>query len=259
MRSPFFKTMAKKPNPKLYQSERADLYFQRRNRRGTIPVYLAGAVIAALFALMNMRAGHSPVYFAVSAVLIGLAIWQFIYTRQAVVEASEVDDRFNKISEETQLLKYAATESEMYLETFEALEKYTLTGYTNRSIRDTAALLRADSSDDTGRSSHMQMSCLTFDKLSLLSFTIIRSLIEQKESQDQIIWPYTQISDVHIENLKLSCPLEPGGENTVKRVFPVIVIESRELEEKQSFAFSEQCRESAEQFVQILKTRSQMN
>ena len=48
----------KKTNPKLYQSERTDLYFQRKYRRGTIPILLLGAAAAAAFAYYNVQAGH---------------------------------------------------------------------------------------------------------------------------------------------------------------------------------------------------------
>ena len=250
--------MAENKNPKLYQSERAHLYFKRANRRGTIPIYIAAAAICALFAYMNLRAGHSGIYFLVAAFFVGMAVWQFFYTKKADVKAEEVDARFEYIRRTTDLVKFAATDSEMYLEEYEALDKCILYGYTNEGIRDTEAHLRADISDNTARSTHMQMSCMAFDKYSLISFTIVRSLIEQKESQDNMFWPYTQISGVSLEKTMHMCPTEPGGDKAEKRSLYYVKISSKELGVSQKFAFNEDCRTKAEEFVQILKAKTSL-
>ncbi len=250
--------MAENKNPKLYQSERAYLYFRRANRRGTIPIYIAAAVICALFAYMNLKAGHSGIYFLVAVFFLGMAVWQFFYTKKADVKAEEVDARFEYIRRTTGLIKFAATDSEMYLEEYEALDKYILYGYTNESIRDTEAHLRADAGDNIARSTHMQMSCMALDKYSLISFSIVRSLIEQKESQDNTFWPYTQISGVSLEKTTHMCPTEPGGEKAEKRSLYYVKITSKELGLSQRFAISDDCRTQAEEFVQILKTKANL-
>ena len=240
---------------KRYESERAALYFSRRSRRGTIPFYILAALVCALFAWMNMRAGKSSAYFIVAAVFFLIAMWQYGYAKTADVSPDEADGRFDVVREQIDLVKAAATASEMYLEAFMPLEKHTFAAYTPDSIGETEPLLRADKTDHIGRSTHIQQSCLSFGKSSLIAFSYIRSITDEKEESDNSILPYDKISNVHIEKREIPCPLEPEGKETENRSFPAIFLKNSKTGEDFSFAFSEAEGADAESFIERLKAR----
>ena len=249
--------MAKKktPNPKLYQSERADLYFQRKYRRGTIPILLIGAVLAAAFAYYNVKAGHGGMYYAVAAVLAGLAVWQFFYTRQAQVQGSEVDERARRVSREINLNKLALNATDMDIDDFETLDKIYLSGYTTLPIDKTAALLRADPEDSVGRSSHLQLSCFVIREEGVEAFSLVRSLLNQTQTQDSMTWRYDHIAQIRLEEISVPCAKESGGQETENRKFPVISIRSDNKRVRRTYAVDQACRARAEELVGMIQGR----
>lgn len=227
----------KKPNPKLYLSERSDLYFQRRYRRGTIPILLIGAVGAAAFARYNVHVGHGGMYYAVAAMLLGIAVWQFFYTRTAKVACEEVDGRCRFLQQETNFESRALNATDMDIDDFDSSDKVLLTGYTNLPIKKNAPLYRADSADKVGRSSHLQMSYFVLGPDSVEAFSLVRSLLSPDETQENTSWHYDRIGQITLDEVSLACPTSPGGAETENRKFPVIIIRGDNKRVRRTYAF----------------------
>ena len=248
----------KKPNPRLYQSERSDLYFQRKYRRGTIPIFLIGAALAAAYAYYSMKQGHGGTYYAVAAVLAGLAVWQFIYTRAAQVSGTEVDARAQQVKKEIDLDKLALNATDMDIDDFETTEKVYLAGYTTLPIEKTPPLLRADPLDGRGRSSYLQLSCFVLGADRMEAFSLVRSLLKPEDAQENMTWRYEHIAQIRIEEVSAACAKESGGEETVTKKFPVISIRSDNKKVRRTYAFEEADRPAAEEFVARIQEKSSM-
>ena len=247
----------KKPNPKLYLSERADLYFQRKYRRGTIPILLIAAAAAAAFAYYNVRVGHGGFYYAVAAMLLGIAVWQFFYTRIAKVTGDEVDDRCRVLQRETNFEVRALNATDIDIDDFDSSDKVLLCGYTNLPIEKAAPLYRADGADKVGRSSHLQMSYFVLGPDSIEAFSVVRSLLSPAETQENMSWHYDHIGQVSIDEISLSCPTAPGGSETENRKFPVISIRGDNKRIRRTYAFMPDQLGAARELVALIESKIQ--
>ena len=245
----------KKNNPKLYQSERTDLYFQRKYRRGTIPILLLGAAAAAAFAYYNVQAGHGGFYYAVAAMLLGIAVWQFFYTRMAKVSGDEVDRRCLALQRETHFESRALNASDMDIDDFECSDKVLLRGYSTLSIDKNAPLYRADGADKVGRSSHLQMSYFVLGPDSIEAFSVVRSLLSPAETQENMSWHYDHIGQVSIDEISLSCPTAPGGSETENRKFPVISLRGDNKRIRRTYAFMPDQLVAAKELVTLIESK----
>lgn len=245
----------KKPNPKLYLSERADLYFQRKYRRGTIPILLIAAAAAAAFACYNVRVGHGGFYYAVAAMLLGIAVWQFFYTRVAKVSADEVDERCRVLQRETNFEVRALNATDIDIDDFDNSDKVLLCGYTNLPIEKAAPLYRADSADKVGRSSHLQMSYFVLGPDSVEAFSLVRSLLSPAESQENTSWRYDRIGQITLDEISLSCPTAPDGTETENRKFPVMLIRGDNKKFRRTYAFMPEQLEDARELVALIQSK----
>ena len=245
----------KKPNPKLYQSERADLYFQRKYRRGTIPILLIAAAAAAAFAYYNVQVGHGGFYYAVAAMLLGIAVWQFFYTRVAKVSGDEVDRRCDALVRETKFESRALNASDMDIDDFDSSDKVLLYGFTNLPIQKDAPLYRSDSADKVGRSSHLQMSYFVLGPDSIEAFSLVRSLLSPAETQENMSWHYDHIGQVTIDEISLSCPTEPDGTETENRKFPVISLRGDNKRVRRTYAFMPDQLDAARELVALIESK----
>ena len=140
----------KKSTRERYRIERAELYFRRK--AGATPfIFFAGALILGLYAYW----GGGPLHYVSAALFAGLGVWQFFYVNRACVTAEEVDERVKMLWEETDLETDALNRSDMEYDAFINAPKILLYGYTKLPIGEKEALLRADSVDKAGRSSHI--------------------------------------------------------------------------------------------------------
>lgn len=255
MRSPFFlsaESMSilkktdyeKKSTRERYRIERSELYFKKSS--GNTPYILfAFAIIVGIYAYF----GGGPLHFVAALFFTGLGIWQFFYVKQAAVTPPEVDARMRWINDNLDLETDALNTSDMEYDAFIAAEKISVYGYTALPVQEEKAILRADSSDDVGRSSHMQFTCFILGEDRLEAYSTVRTMFGEKKTplkESTIMeWPYTQLREIGFERLAADCAIEAGSEKTEIRKFPVISIRSTNKRENRTYAICEDCRGDA--------------
>ena len=240
----------KKSTRERYRIERAELYF--RKRAGATPfVFFAGALLLGLYAYW----GGGPLHYVSAALFAGLGVWQFFYVNRAGVTAEEVDERVRMLREETDLETDALNRSDMEYDAFQNAPKILLYGYTKLPIGEKEALLRADSGDKTGRSSHIQFSCFTLAETTLECYSIVKSLLEKETEETLMEWPYDRIRETGLERIAADCAAEPGGTAMQMRHLPAVTIRSANKRESRSYAFCEDCRSEAEQLIREIQIR----
>ena len=239
----------KKSTRERYRIERAELYF--RKKAGATPfIFFAGALILGLYAYW----GGGPLHYVSAALFAGLGVWQFFYVKQAAVTPSEVDARMRWINDNLDLETDALNTSDMEYDAFMAAEKISVYGYTALPVQEEKAILRADRSDDMGRSSHMQFTCFILGEDRLEAYSTVRTLFgEEKKTplkESTIMeWPYTQLREIGFERIAANCSVQPGSEEKETRKFPCLMVRSSNKIENRTYAICEDCRGDAEDFL----------
>ena len=132
-------------------------------------------------------------YYLVAAIFAGLAVWQLIYVRGADVSAEEADERAEALRRSLNLEVDALNASDLDYDAFMDAEKIQVWGYTTLPIAGGKPLLRADSADETGRSSHIQFTVFTLAEESLEAYSVIRSLLGNEKEETIMEWKYGQL------------------------------------------------------------------
>ena len=232
--------------------ERAELYF--RKKTGSTPfIFFAGALILGLYAYW----GGGPLHFVAAALFAGLGIWQFFYVNRADISGEEVDERIRRMWEELDLETDALNASDMDYDAFMEAPKRMIYGYTKLPLKGKEALLRADSRDDAGRSSHVQFSCFTLAETSLECYSIVKSLLGEEQEVTVMEWPYSRIREIVLEKIAADCSTEAGGEKTQMRHLPAVSIRSANKRENRSYAVCAQSREAALDLIEKVKEKQE--
>ncbi|MBR3748797.1 MAG: hypothetical protein IKN28_02885 [Firmicutes bacterium] len=247
----------KKTTRERYRIERGELYFRKKSG-STVAIMFAFAVFAFFFA--RRETGGGPFYYAVAVAFAAIAVWQIFYVRGAKVGPEEVDERLTHMRDSIELETDALNTSDMDYDAFMAAEKISVYGYTALPVQEEEAILRADRSDDVGRSSHMQFTCFILGEDHLEAYSTVRTLFgEEKKTplkESTIMeWFYSQIRQVGFERLAADCAVEAGSEKTELRKFPVISIRSSNKRENRTYAICEDCRSDAEALLSRVREK----
>lgn len=234
----------KKSTRERYRIERAELYF--RKKTGATPfIFFGGAILLGLYAYW----GGGPLHFVAAALFAGLGVYQFFYVNRADVSAEEVDTRVKALWEEMDLKTDALNKSDMDYDEFMNSDKLLMYGYTKQPIGEKEALLRADNTDRTGRSSHVQFSCFTLAETSLECYSIVKSLLGDEKEETLMEWPYERIREIELEKIAVDASPQAGGAATQMRHLPAVTVRSANKRENRSYAFCEDCRDTARELV----------
>ena len=238
----------KKSTRERYRIERAELYF--RKKAGKTPfIYFGLALLIGLYAYW----GGGPLHFVAAALFAGLGVWQFFYVSRANVSTEEVDWRMRSLWESMDLETDALNRSDMDYDAFVNAPKILVYGYTKLPIGEKEALLRADSRDKAGRSSHVQFSCFTLAETSLECYSIVKSLLGEEKEETLMEWPYSRIREIELEKIAADCAAEAGGSATQMRHLSAVTVRSANKRENRSYAICEDCRENAQELVRRVK------
>ena len=248
----------KKSTWERYHIERGELYFQQK-AGSTAWVLFGFALLTGLYAYLGGGGGRGrSMYFVVSAIFLGLGIWQFFYVKKANVTGSEADRSAQRLAASVDPETEALNASDMEYDEFMAAKKISLKGYTALPIGQSEASLRADAADDIARSSHVQVSCFVFGEDTLEAFTTVRSLLDPDQKESTIKeWTYGQIRQISLERQTVKCPITPGGEKTETRRFPVVMIHAGGKHDNRTYAFDEESRPKAEELIRLLQEKQE--
>ena len=240
----------RKSTGERYRIERAELYF--RKKAGATPfIFFAGALILGLYAYW----GGGPLHYVSAALFASLGVWQFFYVNRAGVTAEEVDERARAMRGSLDPETDALNASDMDYDAFMDAPKIRLWGYTTLPIGEKKAVLRADRTDDTARSSHLQFTVFTLAEDTLETYSVIRSLLGDEKEETVMGWSYAQLKDAGFERLAADCAIEAGGEKTELRKFPVVSIRCNNKRMNRSYAICEDCRGDAEKLLRSIQKK----
>lgn len=234
-------------------SERVDLYF-RRKRNGTIPALLLIALVCVLYGLLE--GGGGPLYFVAAAMLAVLAVWQFFYTRRAVVPGAEVDRWASRMIGELNIESRALNALPLDIDDFERAEKLYLAGYTTRPLRKVSPLLRVEAENAKGRSSHLLLSCFVLLEESMEVYTLLYSLLDGSEEVACRRWRYGQIGQVRLDHMQVACAVEPAGEEKRSGSFIALSIQAEGSRQRHSYALSEECMEAGQTLLHWIEKKT---
>lgn len=241
----------KKSTRERYRIERGELYFRKRS--GSTPyIFFAGAILLGLYAYW----GGGPLYYVVAALFAGIGVWQFFYTRSAGVTAAEVDERMEAMGTQIDLEVDALNASDMDYDEFMEAPKIRLYGYSGLSIGQEEAILRADQSDDTARSSHLMFTCFILGEETLEAYSTIRSLLGDEKTEEVMEWRYDQLQ-AGLERVAAKCAMQPGGEQTETRKFPAVSIRCSNKRNNRLYTFCENCRPEAQELIRRIQEKKE--
>ena len=243
----------RKSTRERYRIERAELYFQKK--AGKTPfIYFAIAAVVALYAYW----GGGPLHFAAAALFAGLGVWQFFYVNRSTVTPQETDERARALGEDLDLKIDALNASDMDYDAFTDAPKIEVWGYTPQTLNGEKPLLRADKSDDTARSSHVQFTVFTLGPETLEAYSVIRSLLGDKKEVTLMEWPYVQLKQTGTERIAADCSVEPGSEKTQMRKFPAVSIRSSNKKMNRAYAICEDCRGEADELLRMIQEKKDL-
>lgn len=235
-------------------SERVELYF-RRKAGGTPLVLLAIAAVCAAYGLLE--GGGGSLYFVAAAMLLGLAVWQLVYTKRTMVSGAEVDQWAEAVEKDLNLERRALNELPMDIDDFEQAEKIYLSGYSTRPLNKVPPLLRADAQDTRGRSCYLQLSCFVLGEAAMEVYTLLYSLLDGAEETEHVSWRYEQLAQIKVDHAQAACPTAPDGEEKQNRDFPLLTLQGRNSRIRRSYAISKACTEAAQQLLQRIAEKQE--